>query len=74
MQSIIQNLHIDVQHYYREGNTVADALAKHGGSMEDQPIANIFSSVQEIPQKARGAYLMDTCQMPNFRVRHTKIH
>ncbi|XP_075099036.1 uncharacterized protein LOC142175925 [Nicotiana tabacum] len=34
-QSIIKHLQIEVVHCFREGNTVADALAKFGGTMQD---------------------------------------
>lgn len=64
---------IKLVHCYREGNYVADALAKFGSINRGLPIPIIFDSVQNMPKEASGAYRMDMAHFPTFRIRQEKI-
>ncbi|XP_060177777.1 uncharacterized protein LOC132607713 [Lycium barbarum] len=72
MKRIIERRHIKIQHFFREANIVADALAKFGSNSQHSLIANVFNSMQEMPSEARGAARMDKAQMANFKIRHSR--
>ncbi|KAK4369335.1 hypothetical protein RND71_013127 [Anisodus tanguticus] len=72
MRELIPNHQIIVQHYYREGNPISDALAKYGASLEVS-VTTMFNTIQEIPRKATGTYQMDKAQIYSFRVGKSKI-
>lgn len=53
-----------VFHTYREGNTVADALANAG---VDKQHNNIYLAETELPLLARGSLRLDRIGLPNLR-------
>lgn len=60
---------IKVSHCYREGDSVADALAKHGATLTHNVI---FDNENQLPREVRGAYNTDKLDMPSFRFKVTK--
>ncbi|OIT21156.1 hypothetical protein A4A49_63505 [Nicotiana attenuata] len=60
---------IKIKHCFREGNEVADALAKHATTIMQQII---FLNENDLPSEARKAICMDRQQVPNFRIRPRK--
>lgn len=52
-------------HVYREGNTVADALAKHAWENRE---TSSFSQIIYLPHRIRGLILLDTMQVSNIRI------
>ncbi|XP_070056662.1 uncharacterized protein [Nicotiana tomentosiformis] len=73
MKKIIQSHQIEVQHCYREENSVADTLSKYGATLNILPIATIFFNVQDMSRKIVGVYQMDRRKMPLFRFRRSKM-
>ncbi|XP_018623707.1 putative ribonuclease H protein At1g65750 [Nicotiana tomentosiformis] len=73
MKKIIQSHRIEVQHCYREGNSVADTLSNYGATLDILPIATIFLNVQDLPRETVGVYQMDRRQMPSFRFKRSKV-
>ncbi|OIT31712.1 hypothetical protein A4A49_20252 [Nicotiana attenuata] len=65
----ISHRDIEVCHCFREGNTVADSLAKHATAiMKDK----IYMQENDLPCETKGYLRMDKLQMPSFRIRATK--
>ncbi|KAM3327099.1 hypothetical protein P3S67_002225 [Capsicum chacoense] len=60
---------IKVSHCYREGNSVADALAKHGTTLTHNVI---FDNENQLPREVRGAYNTNKLDIPSFRFKVTK--
>ncbi|KAK4709920.1 hypothetical protein R3W88_004433 [Solanum pinnatisectum] len=50
IQQRVREREIQVSHCYREGNTVADALAKH---------EIYFDSEDQLPREVKGPFFMD---------------
>ncbi|OIT31215.1 hypothetical protein A4A49_62182 [Nicotiana attenuata] len=69
IQQKVQQHGIKIKHCYREGNEVADGLAKHAATLAQQ---TIFLNETEMPAEARNAMTMDRRQIPNFRIRPKK--
>lgn len=58
-----------VSHCYREGNMVADALAKHATIIHQN---TIFTQESNLPREARGALRMDKMGLSIIRIRPVK--
>lgn len=56
-------------HIFREGNAIADHLAKLG---ESSKTFHIFNQVVSLPMKIRASLKLDQDNMPNFRFRQKK--
>ncbi|KAK6782080.1 hypothetical protein RDI58_019876 [Solanum bulbocastanum] len=67
-QKLAQKINCQFQYCSREANQVADALAKWSINHLDQN----FFTMQNLPQSARGPYIMDQEQMPSLRFKHKK--
>lgn len=61
---MMQLLDCRIMHVYREGNSVADALAKVAC---DPTVRRVFHNTKDLPYKARGAVLVDKLGLPSFR-------
>ncbi|XP_009804964.1 uncharacterized protein [Nicotiana sylvestris] len=67
--SLVQHANAIVQHRYREGNQVADVLAKIASISRTNLICQSF---EHLPKEAKGAFIMDKWQMPSMRTKYEK--
>ncbi|XP_070005542.1 uncharacterized protein [Nicotiana sylvestris] len=63
----VQEANATAQHYYREGNQVADALAKIASISGTRMI---YQSFEQLPKEAKGPFMMDKWQMPSIRTKN----
>lgn len=68
---MILKLQVQPTHIFREGNSVADALA--GEVVESQNFKEYYSFL-ELPSKTRKLINMDKSQIPSIRIRARKIN
>ena len=69
IKSIKNRIGIQVTHYFREGNQVADWLAKLA-STSTQIL--ITQSLSHLPRQARGCIQLDKWMMPSLRCKYDK--
>ncbi|XP_055803490.1 uncharacterized protein LOC129872556 [Solanum dulcamara] len=60
---------IMVQHCYREGNTVAESLAKYATNITNN---EVFLQEDDHPQEIKGALCTYKLQIPSFRIKPKK--
>ena len=60
---------ISIKHCFREGNEVADALAKYATQIQ---VPRIFLNEGGLPTEARGPLRMNKLDLPSFRRRVKK--
>ncbi|XP_019252901.1 PREDICTED: uncharacterized protein LOC109231716 [Nicotiana attenuata] len=65
----INDANVCVQHCLREGNQVADCLAKLVATSNQ---AKIFQNFQQLPNKAKSVFLLDKWQLPTIRTKCEK--
>ncbi|KAG5612881.1 hypothetical protein H5410_024162 [Solanum commersonii] len=53
---------MQIKHCFREGNQVADCLAKLASSSHQMLITQLYSN---LPRRAKGLFLLDKWQLPN---------
>ncbi|XP_060216473.1 uncharacterized protein LOC132643957 [Lycium barbarum] len=68
-RKIISQINVVTQHCFREGNQVADAMAKVSTRGQDMIVYNC----NNLPKEALGPFRLDLIQMPSFRRKHVKI-
>ncbi|KAH0686985.1 hypothetical protein KY284_017538 [Solanum tuberosum] len=71
LQNIIDDIqhkmhqkNVTISHCYRESNGVADALAKHATTLQED---KVFLHKEDLPKEAIGPLRMDKMQLPSFR-------
>ncbi|XP_047271026.1 uncharacterized protein LOC107877522 isoform X1 [Capsicum annuum] len=68
----IQNkVQMQVRHCYREGNQVADFLAKMASNSNQTLITHSYNI---LPIQARGAFLLDKWQLPSVRCKYDRAN
>ncbi|XP_060202921.1 uncharacterized protein LOC132631356 [Lycium barbarum] len=63
------HINISIKHCFREGNEVADALAKYATQIQ---VPRIFLNEGDLPTEARGPLRMNKLDFPSFRRRVKK--
>ncbi|XP_075095058.1 uncharacterized protein LOC142173378 [Nicotiana tabacum] len=71
MMHIIQQANVRVKHCYREGNQVAECLAKLDSTSGNSMTIN---SYQQLPRCAKGYFLLDKWQMASIRTKYDKAN
>nr|XP_016436823.1 PREDICTED: uncharacterized protein LOC107762942 [Nicotiana tabacum] len=66
---IIKQTRATVRHCFREGNQVADCLAKLATTTNQR---RLYHSLQELPSNAKGLFLLDKWQLPSIRTKYEK--
>ncbi|KAK4372528.1 hypothetical protein RND71_007912 [Anisodus tanguticus] len=67
----LEKSNVPFLHNYREGNQVADSLAKLAPNMNHN---KIFYSVDQLPNVSKGPFQLDKWQMPSLRTRYDKYN
>lgn len=62
---------VKITHYYREANQLANWLAKFAMNSHD---GSIYLSANELPNGAKGPYLLDKRQIPSIRSKVDKAN
>lgn len=61
---LLEGVDISIKHLYREGNKVADALARQGAMGRN----NLFTNSCQLPRVIKGLYRLD--KMGTAYIRH----
>lgn len=61
---LLQQLQCNIVHIYREGNSVADCLAKFTCNPNSR---RVFCNVRDLPCNARGEVMVDKLGLPSYR-------
>ncbi|XP_075088405.1 uncharacterized protein LOC142170404 [Nicotiana tabacum] len=64
---IVKQTRATVKHCIREGNQVADCLAKLSATTNQR---KLFHSFQHLPNSAKGPFLLDKWQLPSIRTKY----
>ncbi|XP_060200827.1 uncharacterized protein LOC132629107 [Lycium barbarum] len=67
----LQHSNVKFMHCYRGANQLADWLAKQEMKSNDN---NIYLSDQELPNRAKGPYILDKRQVPSIRSKFDKAN
>ncbi|XP_019237530.1 PREDICTED: uncharacterized protein LOC109217719 [Nicotiana attenuata] len=68
---IMHNVEINIAHYFREANQVADTLAKNAAKNGS---SGYYYTFQQLPGNAKGPFQLDKWQLPSFRIRYDKAN
>lgn len=71
IRNLMSNINATITHIYREGNTLADYSANLATQSEH---ATTFNNFQQLPTAGRKILNMDKMQIPNLRIRPTRIN
>ncbi|XP_060201453.1 uncharacterized protein LOC132629989 [Lycium barbarum] len=71
IRSIKNRVGIQVSHCFREGNHVADLLAKFASTSNQNLLTK---SLLHLPRQARGSFQLDKWQLPSLRCKYDKAN
>ncbi|KAM3362308.1 putative protein isoform X2 [Capsicum galapagoense] len=71
INNINNEVQMQVRHCYREGNQVADFLAKMASNSNQTLITHSYNV---LPRQAKGAFLLDKWQLPSIRCKYDRVN
>lgn len=67
ISQMIEMADVQILHYFREANRVADYLAKLASSSGN---STFYTSFNQLPKEAKGTFQLDRWQLPSIRRRY----